>query len=947
MTGFPDDEQIELTAEAAFGADLTASPTTWAWTDFGTDTAVDLPRLLSQTITIQRGCTVGAPTSQQTTASVQLLNCDGWLTPKLATSPWWPNVDAGTPIRLRLRSRTSPYLTDLFARTVSNGWGTTSTGGYTWTPGTASQYNVTGGSGTITFTAKADATKAINLDFPIRDVDFTFDASINAVATGVANVLGPTLRGAVGDTHVWAHMEFGLGGTVDCHIRETLAGVTTSLAQTTQPGLVYTAGTVIRCRTQLVGRRVRMRAWLASGVEPDAWTVDAQVSITATNTLTGMRSCVFAGNTNTLPVVFTVDNISISQPPYDRVEGYITDVVPTFTPQPDGTVWSTVQIDIGGIGSRSERADAAPLGPLRRSVEKSLPPPFVYWPCEDAEGSTIAVSAFPGHDPMQVTGPAVFAFTSGVPDTLYQSRFGTKPMISLAAGAKLTGTAPLASVQTEWAVSCIADFYVPGILPVTTELRVLEWQTAGTHSRWALVGTTTGYTVRAYNDALGTATDVITDVYGPFVGQLTFTVEAVQNGANIDVELFYNDNSAATGTVAGTLAQPGRIVANPDRANVTASVSPYGLKLIVGHIRAVDDTAVRDLPAYFDFDQNRVVYAGDAWFHEASHQRDARLCEEERAPFTLIGNPADTGITVLGAQQDGTFGTLLEAATDAGSGSLLYEAGFGYALLDRTARYNAPVALTVDMATYNYSGDTDPGAVLVPQLDARLPNAITVQRTDGAAGSYAADETYRKRRSSIAQGYTLDVLTDDDPRQHAGWRVHVNVDAQDALYPSVQVDLAANPGLIDAWLGCDIGSRVQRTNQPTIAGLGTIDQVALAITETIGPDTWLAVLNCAPAAVWDVGVWDDPGSLWQPTSTALGADATVSAVSLTVDGHGEPWTTGAVSLLIQIGAEHLGVTNITGTGPYTFTVVRAVNGVPQSHTTGDLISFVNPTVWAL
>ena len=75
-------------------------------------------------------------------------------------------------------------------------------------------------------------------------------------------------------------------------------------------------------------------------------------------------------------------------------------------------------------------------------------------------------------------------------------------------------------------------------------------------------------------------------------------------------------------------------------------------------------------------------------------------------------------------------------------------------------------------------------------------------------------------------------------------------------YPSLPVDLAANPGLIEEWLACDIGSRVQRENQPTIAGIGVIDQVVVGITETLGPRVWQVTAAVAPAAPWDVALAD-------------------------------------------------------------------------------------------
>jgi hypothetical protein len=934
MTGFPNDEPLELTAEVAWGADLTADPTAWSWTPLGLDTVLGVPRLLDTPITHQHGTAVGASSSQTMSASIQCLNNDGYLTPELATSPWWPYVDAGTPIRLRMRTKTTPYLVDTFTRTVVGGWGTTDDG-HTYVYSGGSGFSANGTQGKISFSATNVIRQAESTTLSPRDADVLFDCAVNATSSGIANVIGPHLRWVDNSNYLWPTVEFQTNGLVELKVRATIAGVFTQLAYVTTTGVAYSAGTLIRCRVQIVADRLRMRCWLASGTEPSTWHIDIRQTTYAAAGPFGFLAWVILGNTNTLPVIFTVDNVTVSQPPYDRVEGYIADVKPTYEPQSGGTTWSTVTIDIGGIGSRLEKNQSPSYSPARRSVQLSYPPPIAYWPCEDAEGSLSAASAFPQQPAMQVTGPAVFAFASDTPTDLYLSRFGTKPMVSLAAGAKLTGVVPLSTVQTEWAVSCIAEFYVPGI--PATFMRILAWETAGSAlNRWAIVGTDVGYMVRAYNDAAGTATDVA--VYaGVFIGQFTMTCEVVQNGANIDVQLRANDVLLASGSIAGTLrAVSSRIFANPDRSNTTASVDPHGIKFVVGHIRVLDNIAVRDLPFYTDPDQSIIVDAGNAWYLESAHRRINRLCEEERVAFQWVGNPQGSGLTILNAQRDGGFTDLITQAADSESGGLLYEAHFGYEYLPRSVRYNRAADLTIDMAVYKYSDGTDPAAVLVPQLDSRATNYWTISRTNGSSGAYAATAAYRLRRGTIAEERTLDVLTDDVLVDHAGWRTHVNVDGQGARYPAVPVDLAANPELIEAFLAVGIGSRVQRLNQPTVAGYGTIDQVVEGISETLSPTSWQATLTCAPGDVWDVAVFDDPVRRQDSASTVTNASyaAGVTTIVFKTTNVGDLWSTTTEPYDCLCAGVRFTVTVMgaaTGTGPYLqpATVVRGVGGVDK------------------
>jgi hypothetical protein len=497
-------------------------------------------------------------------------------------------------------------------------------------------------------------------------------------------------------------------------------------------------------------------------------------------------------------------------------------------------------------------------------------------------------------------------------------------------------------VATEWAVALVAEFYAPEV-PAITELRIAEWRTpAGTHNRWALVAPVAGgYKVRAYNDALGTSTDVVTYAT-TFTGQGTWVIEAKQNGGNVDVELFVNDVSLATGSVASTLAAPNQFIGNPDKANTTNSVTPRGLKFILGHVRVRDAISAFDTPRYAVPESGQLVTAIFAWYLEPAHRRIARLCLEELVPFQLVGAPTLSGSTLLNAQQPGSFTALLTAAAESESGGLLYEKRFGYYYLPRSIRYTPAVALTIDMSTYAYSAGTDPGQVLAPRLDARGANYWTVSRTNGSTAAAAAPAAFRKRRGTIDGGAELDVLTDDVLDDHASWRVHLNVDAQDANYPSIPIDLAANPALLVGWLACDIGSRVQRTNQPTIAGIGVVDQVVEGYTEKLGPKTWDVSANGTPAKVWDIARYDDTAKRKDSRTSTLNAGYNTTATTMVVTFTNilDAWSTTSTPYDWRVNGERITVTAmgaVTGTGPYTqsATVTRSVNTVVRSHLAGE------------
>ena len=941
------EQDLEVTLETAFGADLTTAPNTWVFTDLS-------DRLIQSPITITQGVMVGAGTSKTGSATgIQCLNDDGWLTPFLETSPWWPYVDAGTPARLSIRTDTTPYLTDSFTRTIASGWGSADSG-QAWV--LTSGLSVAGGKGLVSVGAVNGQTTNRMADGH-GDIDIVFDVSVPAVTTGVAgtaNSFGMQMhRSASAVDYLLAVVDFMVGGAIQWTVYSCVATVVTTVTSVVQTGLTYSAGTVIRGRCELVNGRLRCRAWPAAGTEPAVWAVDETIpTAAAAKTTLAAFGWVRPGVTNTLPLVFSVDNITMQQPRQPRIEGYLTGCQPAFWVEADGTERSQVAITIGGIGSRLEKLAADPLSPLGRSILKSGTPPIAYWMGEDKSGATSAASAFSDQPPMTVTGPAVFAFDLGLTDDLLIPRYGLTGICSLAAGAKLSAPVPL-TAATAWTVSMEHQSYTPLAGGGITSMRLMEWQTGGTFARWALITTTTSTIVRAYNDGAGTTTDVITfaTVY-PFLDH--YSVKATQNGSNIDVSLLVNAAVQATGSVAGLIGgyAPTRITINPDQANTTASVDTTGIRFLVGHV-TVHAAAVAALPFYNDGTLGTLPRADRGWAYEAAHRRAARVAGEDDVPIVVLGDPYTSGVTELNVQQPGTVQPLMTQAVDSESGGLLYEGGFGWVHDPRSNRLNRPPTLTVDMAAYRYVKGFDPREVLVPKLDPRGPNSWTVQRTGGSQATFSADEDFRKRRGTIADKAILDVLYDSDCPPHAQWRVHLDVDGAGANYPNTVIDLAANPDLIDDWLRCVIGSRMQRLNQPTIAGLGTIDQVIDGISETITPVAaggpgWTASLDTSPADVWDTGIWDSPTSLWQPNAD-LSADATTTATSWSVNSHGEPWVTGAVSLRAKLGREQVLITNISGAGSaWTFTVTRSVNGVADDHTAGaEKLILLDAGTWAL
>lgn len=87
--------------EAAFGADLTANPLSWTWTDLSS-------RLLDE-VSIQFGRPDEASTTTPTRFQCRVKNVDGYLTPRLPTSAYYPYVRRQTPIRFSANPNSTGY----------------------------------------------------------------------------------------------------------------------------------------------------------------------------------------------------------------------------------------------------------------------------------------------------------------------------------------------------------------------------------------------------------------------------------------------------------------------------------------------------------------------------------------------------------------------------------------------------------------------------------------------------------------------------------------------------------------------------------------------------------------------------------------------------------------------------------------------------------------------
>lgn len=207
--------------------------------------------------------------------------------------------------RLTWTAQTALYVEqeflDTFSRTATSTWGTADSGQvYQIFGGTAADYNVAGGVGTVALptTSSRNAYTGPAVGATFTDVEYYAELTVPALATG--DVYDAVLMGREDfniDNYYGLTAEFDTAGTIDVFILKDLGGVVTTIA-TSLNAVPYAAGNSIGFRFRIVGTAILGRIWNRSTqVEPTAWTVTAVDSSIVSGGV-GLRQVRGGANTN-------------------------------------------------------------------------------------------------------------------------------------------------------------------------------------------------------------------------------------------------------------------------------------------------------------------------------------------------------------------------------------------------------------------------------------------------------------------------------------------------------------------------------------------------------------------------------------------------------------------------------------------------------------------------
>ncbi|MEU6491082.1 hypothetical protein ABZ890_11895 [Streptomyces sp. NPDC046984] len=543
-----------------------------------------------------------------------------------------------------------------------------------------------------------------------------------------------------------------------------------------------------------------------------------------------------------------------------------------------------VPIEAAGILRRLGQGSSPVQSTMRREFSNPARTGIVaYWPCEDGSAATSVASGLPGGTPMRIVKSGVsFAASDTWPasDVLPTMQTGT-----------IRGQIPAYASTGEIAVRLFMQLPDGGLqaaaqlysLGTTGSIRT--WEVWADPSAQLRIRALDSEGIQLYDS--GYLDMSTTNQGGPAVvngARISLNLALVQDGSSVDWNLTginIDESTLMLGplksfalSVTGTLG-----VAQQISINETANLGDT----VVGHVAIANATS-----AYTSTLAALVAQAG-----ETAVDRITRLRTENQ--LNLVIERGNAPSALMGPQSVDTLLNLLEEAADV-DGGILYELrdDIGLIYRDRQSLYNQTPALLLD---YNTKGHVAPPLEPVDD-DQKVRNNVTVTRSGGSSGQAVLEVgplSIQDPPNGVGvydDSVTLNVYSDDQAAQHAGWRLHLGT-VDEARYPVINIDLAAAPDLIDQVTDMDSGDRVQIAHPPAWLPPNTIDQLTQGYTEVIGhPIDWDVSLNCTPASPWTVAVAGDPvlGKADTEGTKLTSALTSTDTVALVTTTSGPVWT---------------------------------------------------------
>ncbi|MBO3096483.1 PKD domain-containing protein [Cellulomonas dongxiuzhuiae] len=166
---------------------------------------------------------------------------------------------------------------DVFDRTVATGWGTSATGGAWSHFGSAAQYSVAPGVGTLQALAPGATPRVRWADLAVRDVDVLGQVSLDSIGDGGGTFVALTARSGSWSSMYRGQVWVKSTGALNL-VLTRIAPRETILAQVNVAGVTLAAGERLNVRFQAVGSdptTLRLRTWKDGTPEPTTWHLTA------------------------------------------------------------------------------------------------------------------------------------------------------------------------------------------------------------------------------------------------------------------------------------------------------------------------------------------------------------------------------------------------------------------------------------------------------------------------------------------------------------------------------------------------------------------------------------------------------------------------------------------------------------------------------------------------
>lgn len=880
-------------------------------------------------INIKRGRSDQSAAPQVGSTTFNLLNTSGDYSPRWPTGQWYGYIGQNTPVRVgNIRSK------DTFTRTVSNGWGSDDTGD-AWTSGgvggtvAAGDHNVGSGVGT----QSVPATNAYRYDYlssvSYRTIDVRADVSLSFTNVTGASLYpcGIMLRGVDTSNYYLVRVEITAAEAVTIGIFK--ADGTTIAAAVTVSGLTHTSSQTLRVRAQAEGHTLRGKVWAASGSEPFGWHVSAHDETWPDAGFVGIRSGVQTGNTNTLPVVFSIDNVYVKSP---LCATEISDMPASWDTSGRYVI---AAVTAGGPLRRLGKGQAL-QSTFRRGYLRDLTyTPLIYWPCEDSATLTNYFAPAIGQLPLWIN--------SGSPKLATLTPFDCSSALP---GINLSSWWGQIPPYTAGSNTCQIRFLVS-----------IPSGGLGLGQRRLMMVTFAGGTIGNISCFVDQSGNVAINVYdtNATVIHIGASVAAGLNGVPEQLAIEFQQNTSTLVKINVISLAPGAgSVIELGTTNVLGSQTlGVATSITVDPDVLLPDTVAMGHISFHTTNQTLLNLSSqlNAWKAETAGARASRLTTEERLAFSYVGTLSDS--EQMGPQRPIELQKLIYACQAADLGELYESRGeFGIVYRPRSGLFNQTAT-----ATFNYQNHELKPPFQGTNDDKYLKNDVTVTREGGSSWRSTLDVG---RLSTLPpelggsgrydQTLTVNVYSDTQLPDLSGWLLHLGT-VDESRYAVINLDLA-NLHITSAQrrsiLDLDIGDRIVITNPKSGQEVNSISQIITGVEITCHQYKFEVKLNCVPESPYQVGVLDDTNKRFDSDNTTLTSSLNSSATSFQVSIATDSalWTTAAgdMPISITIDGEIMSVGAVSGaSSPQTFSsVTRSVNGVVKAHSAGAQVHVAYP-----